>query len=69
MRGRARKLHANFQETQNNYVQCTRRHYYGECGTVQAIVLQNSELNLNENEIQPKFVSEDKKKHKNLVLE
>jgi hypothetical protein len=36
---------------------------------VQAIVLQNSELNLNENEIKPKFVFEDKRKHKNLVLE
>jgi hypothetical protein len=30
---------------------------------VQAIVLQNSELNLNENELKPKFVFEDKKKH------
>jgi hypothetical protein len=36
---------------------------------VQAIVLQNSELNQNEHEIQPKFAFEDKKKHKNLVLE
>jgi hypothetical protein len=35
----------------------------------QAIVLQNSELNLNENEIKPNFVFEDRKKHKNLVLE
>jgi hypothetical protein len=35
----------------------------------QAIVLQNSELNLNENEIKPKFMFEDRKKHKNLVIE
>jgi hypothetical protein len=35
---------------------------------VQAIVLQNSELSLNENEIKSKFVFEDKKKHKNLVI-
>ena len=35
----------------------------------QAIVLQNSELNLNENEIKTKFVFEDRKKHKNLVTE
>jgi hypothetical protein len=35
----------------------------------QAIVLQNSELHLNENEIKPKFVFEDRKKHKNLVIE
>ena len=35
----------------------------------QATVLQNSELNLNENEIKPKFVFEDRKKHKNLVIE
>jgi hypothetical protein len=35
----------------------------------QAIVLQNSELNLNENETKPKFMFEDKKKHKNLVTE
>jgi len=36
---------------------------------VQAIVLQNSKLNLNENEIKPKFMFEDSKKHKNLVTE
>ena len=36
---------------------------------VQALVLQNSELNLNENEIKPKFVFEDGEKHKNLVIE
>ena len=35
----------------------------------QAIALQNSELNLNENEIKPKSVFEDSKKHKNLVIE
>jgi hypothetical protein len=35
----------------------------------QAIALQNSELDLNESEIKPKFVFEDRKKHKNLVLE
>jgi len=35
----------------------------------QVIVLQNSELNLNKNEIKPKFVFEDRKKHKNLVRE
>ena len=35
----------------------------------QAIVLQNSELNLNENEVKPKFVFEDRKGHKNLVIE
>ena len=35
----------------------------------QAIVSQNPELNLKENEIKPKFVFEDKKKHKNLVIE
>jgi hypothetical protein len=35
---------------------------------VQAIGLRNSELNLNENEIQPKFVVHEKN-HKNLVLE
>jgi hypothetical protein len=34
----------------------------------QAIVLQNSELNL-KNEIKPKFMFEDKKKRKNLVIE
>jgi len=34
----------------------------------QAIVLKNSELNLNENEIKPKFVFEDRKKYKNLVI-
>ena len=32
-------------------------------------VLQNSERNLNENEIKPKFMVEDRKKHKNLVIE
>ena len=37
--------------------------------TVQATVLQNSELNLNESEIKPKFMFEDRKKHKNLVIE
>jgi chaperonin GroEL (HSP60 family) len=36
---------------------------------VQAIAVQNSELNLNENEIKQKFVFEDRKKHKNLVIE
>jgi hypothetical protein len=36
---------------------------------VQAIVSQNSELNLNENQIQSKFTFEDRKKHRNLVLE
>jgi len=35
----------------------------------QAIVLQNSELNLNENEIKSKFVFENRKRHKNLVIE
>jgi hypothetical protein len=35
----------------------------------QAIVLQNSGLNLNESEIKPKFVFEDRKKQKNLVIE
>ena len=35
----------------------------------QAIVLKNSEMNLNENEIKPNFVSEDRKRHKNLVAE
>jgi len=35
----------------------------------QAIVLQNSELNLNKNEIKPKFMFENRKKHKNLVIE
>jgi hypothetical protein len=35
----------------------------------QAIVLQNSELYLNEREIKPKFMFEDRKKHmKRLVL-
>jgi len=34
----------------------------------QATVLQNSELNLNENEIKPKFVFEDRKKHRNLLI-
>jgi chaperonin GroEL (HSP60 family) len=37
--------------------------------TAQAIVLQNSELNLNESEINLKFVFEDRKKRKNLVIE
>jgi hypothetical protein len=37
--------------------------------TAQAIVLQNSEMNLNESEIKPKFMFEDRKKHKNLVTE
>ena len=36
---------------------------------VQAMVVQNSELNLNEDEIKPKFVFEDRKKHKNLAIE
>ena len=36
---------------------------------VQAIVLQNCGLNLNEIEITPKFVFEDRKKHKNLIIE
>ena len=36
---------------------------------VQAIVLQNSGLDLNEQEIKPKFVFEDRKKHTNLVIE
>jgi hypothetical protein len=35
----------------------------------QAIVLQNSELNLNKSEIKPRFVFEDRKKRKNLVIE
>jgi hypothetical protein len=35
----------------------------------QAILLQDSELNLNESEKKPKFVFEDRKKHKNLVIE
>jgi hypothetical protein len=35
----------------------------------QATVLQNSDLNLNESETKPKFVFEDRKKHKNLVTE
>jgi hypothetical protein len=35
----------------------------------QAIVLQNSEFKLSESEILPKFVFEDRKKHKNLVIE
>jgi len=34
----------------------------------QAIVLQNPELNLKENEIKPKFLFENRKKHKNLVI-
>ena len=35
----------------------------------QAIVLQNSDLCLNESDIKPKFVFEDRRKHKNLVIE
>ena len=35
----------------------------------QAIVLQNSDLGLNESDIKPKFVFEDRRKHKNLVIE
>jgi len=35
----------------------------------QAIVVQNSDLNFKENEIKPKFMFEDRKKHKNLVIE
>ena len=35
----------------------------------QAIVLQNSDLGLNESDIKPKFVFEDRRKHKNLVVE
>ena len=35
----------------------------------QTIVLQNSELNLNENEVKQKFVFEDRKGHENLVIE
>jgi len=35
----------------------------------QTIVSQNPKLNLKENEIKTKFVFEDTKKHKNLVLE
>ena len=35
----------------------------------QTIVLQNSELNLNENEVKPKFVFEDRKGHKNVIIE
>ena len=35
----------------------------------QAIVVQNCELNLKENEIKPKFMFEDRKKHKNVVIE
>ena len=35
---------------------------------VQAIVLQNSDLCLNESDIKPKFVFEDRRKHKNLVI-
>ena len=35
----------------------------------QAIVLQNSDLDLNESNIKPKFVFEDRGKHKNLVTE
>jgi len=34
----------------------------------QAIVSQHPELNLKENEIKPKFVFENRKKHKNLVI-
>jgi len=35
----------------------------------QAIVLQNSDLCLNESDIKPKFMFEDRRKHKNLVIE
>ena len=35
----------------------------------QTIVLQNSELNLNENEVKQKFVFEDRKGHENLFIE
>jgi hypothetical protein len=35
----------------------------------QAIALQNSDLNLNESEIKPKFVFEDRRKYKNFVIE
>jgi hypothetical protein len=35
----------------------------------QTIVLQNSELNLNESEIKPKFMFEERKKQKKLVIE
>jgi hypothetical protein len=35
----------------------------------QAIVLQNSDLDLNESDIKPKFVFQDRRKHKNLVIE
>ena len=35
----------------------------------QAIVLQNSELGLNESDIKPKFAFEDRRKHKNLIIE
>jgi hypothetical protein len=35
----------------------------------QATALQNSELQLNEDEIKAKFVFEDRKKHKNLLIE
>ena len=35
----------------------------------QAIVLQNSELDLNESEIKPKFVFEDRKKRNKVVTE
>ena len=35
----------------------------------QAIVLQNSDLGLNESDIRPKFVFHDRRKHKNLVVE
>jgi len=35
----------------------------------QTIVVENSELNFKENEMKPKFVFEDRKKHKNLVIE
>jgi hypothetical protein len=35
----------------------------------EAVVLQNSEFNLNESEINPKFMFEDRKKRKKLVIE
>lgn len=34
-----------------------------------AIISQNSELNLSKGDVTPKFVFEDRKKHKNLVIE
>jgi hypothetical protein len=36
---------------------------------VQAIALQNSELDLTESDIKPKLMFEDRRKHKNLVIE